>query len=133
VREAKVEISRVQGTRESKQELFKAATRADGRAVREEHDAEPEALDDDAIALWDGEAVAMAVKSGFGPLHTEVERTLEGHTGDVKCLVMNGDKLISRLVSAGQLFRQHDQSMEHQHIHTWTCEHTLEGHEEGVY
>ena len=40
VSEAKAEIARAQGTRESKQELYKVATREDGGAVRED-DAEP--------------------------------------------------------------------------------------------
>jgi hypothetical protein len=59
--EAKSEIARTQGTLEARQELYKVAVRADGRAVRED-DAEPEALDDDATELEDGQMVAMAVK-----------------------------------------------------------------------
>jgi hypothetical protein len=42
VGEAKAEIARVQGTEESRQELYKVAVRADGGAVRE-GDAEAEA------------------------------------------------------------------------------------------
>jgi hypothetical protein len=61
VGEAKAEIARTQGTSEARQELYKVAVRADGSAVRED-DAEPEALNDDAIELGDGEMVAMAVK-----------------------------------------------------------------------
>jgi hypothetical protein len=61
VGEAKSEIARTQGTLEARQELYKVAMRADGRAVRED-DAEPEPLDDDAIELGDREIVAMAVK-----------------------------------------------------------------------
>jgi hypothetical protein len=61
VGEAKSEIARTQGTSEARQELYKVAVRADGSAVRED-DAEPEALDDDAIELGDREIVAMAVK-----------------------------------------------------------------------
>jgi hypothetical protein len=61
VGEAKAEIARTQGTSEARQELYKVAVRADGSAVRED-DAEPEALDDDAIELGAGEMVAMAVK-----------------------------------------------------------------------
>jgi hypothetical protein len=61
VGKAKAEIARTQGTLEARQELYKVAVRADGRAVRED-DAEPEALDDGAIELEDGELVAMAVK-----------------------------------------------------------------------
>jgi hypothetical protein len=61
VGEAKAEIARTQGTSEARQELYKVAVRADGGAVRED-DAEPEALDDDAIELRHREVVAMAVK-----------------------------------------------------------------------
>jgi hypothetical protein len=61
VGEAKAEIARTQGTPEARQELYKVAVRADGSAVRED-DAEPEALDDDAAELENGEMVAMAVK-----------------------------------------------------------------------
>jgi hypothetical protein len=61
VGEAKAEIARTQGTSEARQELYKVAVKADGSAVRED-DAEPEALDDDAIELGAGEMVAMAVK-----------------------------------------------------------------------
>jgi hypothetical protein len=61
VGEAKAEIARTQGTSEARQELYKVAVRADGSAVRED-DAEPEALDDDATELGDGQVVAMAVK-----------------------------------------------------------------------
>jgi hypothetical protein len=64
VGEAKSEIARTQGTSEARQELYKVAVRADGSAVRED-DAEPEALDDDAIELGDGEMVAMAVKEAL--------------------------------------------------------------------
>jgi hypothetical protein len=34
-------------------------------------------------------------KTAFDPLHMEEERTLTGHTGDVKRLAVHGDKLIS--------------------------------------
>jgi hypothetical protein len=61
VGEAKSEIARTQGTLEARQELYKVAVREDGGAVRED-DVDPEALDDDAIELGDGEMVAMAVK-----------------------------------------------------------------------
>jgi hypothetical protein len=61
VGEAKAEIARTQGTSEARQELYKVAVRADGSAVRED-DEEPEALDDDAIELGNGQVVAMAVK-----------------------------------------------------------------------
>jgi hypothetical protein len=61
VGEAKVEIARVQGTGEARQELYKVAVRADGGSVRED-DAEAEPLDEDGAFLGDGEVVAMAVK-----------------------------------------------------------------------
>jgi hypothetical protein len=61
VGEAKVEIARVQGTEEARQELYKVAVRADGGVVRED-DAEAEALDEDGMLLEEGEMVAMAVK-----------------------------------------------------------------------
>jgi hypothetical protein len=61
VGEAKAEIARTQGTSEARQELYKVAVKADGRAVRED-DAEPEPLNDDSIELGAGEMVAMAVK-----------------------------------------------------------------------
>jgi hypothetical protein len=47
------EIARLQGTREGKQELMKAATRPDGGAVRE-GDAEPEVLGGEEMELRDG-------------------------------------------------------------------------------
>jgi hypothetical protein len=61
VGEAKSEIARVQGTKESRQELYKVAESADGKPVRED-DAEPELLDDEGKTLKDGAVVAMAVK-----------------------------------------------------------------------
>jgi hypothetical protein len=61
VGEAKVEITRLQGTPIARQDLYKVAERADGQAVRED-DAEPELLDDESMLLGDGEIVAMAVK-----------------------------------------------------------------------
>jgi hypothetical protein len=61
VGEAKKEIARTQGMSEARQDLYKVSVRADGSAVRED-DAEPEALDDDATELGNGELVAMAVK-----------------------------------------------------------------------
>jgi hypothetical protein len=61
VGEAKAEIARTQGTAESRQELYRVAERADGLAVRED-DAEPELLDDESLALNDGDVVAMAVE-----------------------------------------------------------------------
>jgi hypothetical protein len=61
VGEAKAEIARVQGTEESRHELYKVAVRADGGAVRED-DAEAELLDADGMLLGDGEVMAMAVK-----------------------------------------------------------------------
>jgi hypothetical protein len=93
VGEAKSEISRVQGTKESRQELYKVATRADGSAVRED-DADPESLEDVHIILLDGEVVAMAVKAAFDPSHLREECSLKGRTS-VYSLVVHGDKLLS--------------------------------------
>jgi hypothetical protein len=61
VKEAKVEIARVQGTATGRQELYRVAERADGVAVRED-DAEPEPLEAENILLGEGDVVAMAVK-----------------------------------------------------------------------
>jgi hypothetical protein len=61
VGEAKAAIARTHGTAESRQELYRVAERADGLAVRED-DAEPELLDDESMALEDGDVVAMAVE-----------------------------------------------------------------------
>jgi hypothetical protein len=61
VGEAKVEIARSQGTAAACQELYRVAERSDGLAVRED-DADPEPLDDDSMALGDGDVIAMAVK-----------------------------------------------------------------------
>jgi hypothetical protein len=123
VSEAKAEIARVQGTRESKQELYKVATRADGGAVRED-DAEPELLDDEDMELRDGEVVAMAVKEGvFEPLHAQEERTIEGHGDTMLSLVVHGDKLISG---------SDDNTIKVRNLDTWACERTLEGQNSAV-
>jgi hypothetical protein len=61
VGEAKAEITRSQGTAEGQQELYRVVERADGSAVRED-DAEPEPLEDEGLALKDGDVIAMAVK-----------------------------------------------------------------------
>jgi hypothetical protein len=61
VKEAKVEIARVQGTAPGRQELYRVAERADGLTVRED-DAEPEPLEDESRLLGEGDVVAMAVK-----------------------------------------------------------------------
>ena len=61
VREAKAEIARSQGTAAACQDLYRVAERSDGLAVRED-DVEPEPLDDESMALEDGDIVAMAVK-----------------------------------------------------------------------
>jgi WD40 repeat protein len=119
VSEAKVEIARVQGTRETKQELYSVATSADGGAVRED-DAEPELLDDEDMELRDGEIVAMAVKEDvFEPLNAEVERVLEGHADEVLSLVVHGDKLLSG---------SRDNTIKVWNTDTWACERTLKGH-----
>jgi hypothetical protein len=75
VGEAKAEIARSQGTAAGCQELYRVAERADGLAVRED-DAEPELLDDESIALEDGDVVAMAV---------EVSRCNGAATIDMQC------------------------------------------------
>jgi hypothetical protein len=62
VGEAKMEIARMQGTPEKRQELYKVQVHRDGSAVRED-DADPELLDDDEQKLGDGEVVALAVKA----------------------------------------------------------------------
>jgi hypothetical protein len=61
VGEAKAEIARSEGTAAGCQELYRVAERSDGLAVRED-DAEPELLDDESMALGDGDVVAMAVE-----------------------------------------------------------------------
>jgi hypothetical protein len=61
VPEAKAEIARSQGTAAACQELYRVAERSDGLAVRED-DAEPEPLDDESMALGDGDVIAMVVK-----------------------------------------------------------------------
>jgi hypothetical protein len=61
VGEAKAEIARSQGIAAACQELYRVAERSDGLAVRED-DAEPEPLDDESMALGDGDVIAMAVK-----------------------------------------------------------------------
>jgi hypothetical protein len=66
VGEAKLEIARSQGTAEVQQDLYRVAERADGLAVRED-DAEPEPLDDESMALEEGDIVAMAVKVSSVP------------------------------------------------------------------
>jgi hypothetical protein len=63
VREAKAEIARSQGTAAVCQDLYRVAERSDGLAVRED-DVEPEPLDDESMALGDGDVIAMAVKVG---------------------------------------------------------------------
>jgi WD40 repeat protein len=122
VSETKVEIARLQGTRERKQELYKVATRADGGAVRED-DAEPELLDDGDIELRDGEIVAMAMKTAFDPLHVEAEHTLAGHAAAIQCMVVHGDKLISS---------SFDDTIKVWSTDTWACERTLKGHTTAV-
>jgi WD40 repeat protein len=124
VGEVKVKIARAQGTRESKQELFKVATGADGGAVREDDDAEPEALGGDSVVLRDGEVVAMAVRSNFDPLHAKVERALQGHNESVSSMVVHDDdKLIS-----GADDHAINQSVEHRHTGMRAHHDTTEGH-----
>jgi hypothetical protein len=80
VGEAKLEIARSQGTAAACQELYRVAERSDGLAVRED-DAEPEPLDDESMALADGDVVAMAVK---------VSRTLDATS--IRCAASNTDR-----------------------------------------
>jgi hypothetical protein len=61
VGETKAAIARSQGTAEECQDLYRVAERVDGSAVRED-DAEPEPLEDETMALKDGDVIAMAVK-----------------------------------------------------------------------
>jgi hypothetical protein len=61
VGEAKLEISRVQGTAVDQQELYRVAVRADGGCVRED-DADAELLGDDNEALEDSAMLTIAVK-----------------------------------------------------------------------
>ena len=111
VSEAKVEIARVQGVRETRQELFKAAMRADGKAVRED-DVEPEVLRDDDMNLQNGDVVAMAVKDNiFEPLNAHEEHTMRGHDGEVLCLLVHGHTLFSG---------SSDHTRTHAHTHTCT-------------
>jgi hypothetical protein len=79
VGEAKAEIARVQGTEVGRQELYRVAVRADGKAVRED-DAEPELLDDVILALEEGAVVAMAVNDGWRTFHEEYVELSEGGT-----------------------------------------------------
>jgi hypothetical protein len=61
VGEAKLEIARVTGTPESRQQLCKVTVRADGQPVRED-DATPEFLEDTEQLLGSGAVIAFAVK-----------------------------------------------------------------------
>jgi ferric-dicitrate binding protein FerR (iron transport regulator) len=76
VSETKKTIARAQGTREAKQELYRVAQ--DSTAVY---------VDDDDMELKDGEVVAMVVTDAVELLHAAEERTVEGHDGDVMCMV----------------------------------------------
>jgi hypothetical protein len=66
VGEAKAEITRVEGTRETQQELYKFAMRTSG-----EGGVEAELLEDNDRVLENGEVVAMALKE-FDPLRATV-------------------------------------------------------------
>jgi hypothetical protein len=90
VEEAKAEIARVQGTEESRQELYKVAVRADGGAVRED-DADVELLDADDMLLGDGEVVAMAVK----------ELPLVWRTFDENLVQLSEDGAVATQISDG--------------------------------
>jgi hypothetical protein len=101
VGEAKAEIARTQGTSEARQELYKVAVRADGSAVRED-DADPEALDDDAIELGDGEMVAMAVKEAPMVWRTcDAEEVTLSEGGAVATKIGDEDGYNDTLVTSG--------------------------------
>jgi hypothetical protein len=61
VAETKSEIARVQGTKETLQQLYRVVVRADSEPVREE-EAEAEPLNDNCMVLAEGAIVTMAVK-----------------------------------------------------------------------
>jgi hypothetical protein len=100
VGEAKAEIARTQGTSEARQELYKVAVRADGSAVRED-DAEPEALDDDAIELGAGEMVAMAVKEPPMVWRTFDEKVVTLSEGGAVATTSGDDDNDATLVTSG--------------------------------
>jgi hypothetical protein len=100
VGEAKAEIARTQGTLEARQELYKVAVRADGSAVRED-DAEPEALDDDAAELENGEMVAMAVKEPPLVWRTCDEELVALSEGGAVATKWAGDTYDDTLVTSG--------------------------------
>jgi hypothetical protein len=91
VGEAKAEIARTQGTAAGCQELYRVAERADGLAVRED-DAEPELLDDERMALVDGDVVAMAVEvSGYNSaaiIDMQYDDTVIAILSDTCCIVV---------------------------------------------
>jgi hypothetical protein len=101
VGEAKSEIARTQGTLEARQELYKVAVRADGSAVRED-DAEPEALDDDAAELENGEMVTMAVKEPPLVCRTcDEEKVALSEGGAVATKRESGNDAADSLVASG--------------------------------
>jgi hypothetical protein len=112
VSEAKAAIARQQGTPEAGQELYRVATRPDGCGAGEDV-IEPDTLYEDDMELRDGEVVTLVVKDVFVPLH---ERTIEGHTDEVHCLVMHGNNLISG---------SNDNTIKVWNTDTWECEHTV--------
>jgi hypothetical protein len=100
VGEAKSEIARTQGTLEARQELYKVAVRADGSAVRED-DAEPEALDDDAAELENGEVVAMAVKEAPLVWRTCDEERVTLSEGGAVATKLDDNRHADTLVTSG--------------------------------
>jgi hypothetical protein len=102
VKEAKAEITRSQGTTESRQELYKIAERADGLAVRED-DAEPEPLEHESTELEEGDVVAMAVIS------YEV-RVYTAHTRCVCTLLMHCSYQVTLNAAGNPVARGRDAS-----------------------
>jgi hypothetical protein len=100
VGEAKAEIARTQGISEARQELYKVAVRADGSAVRED-DVEPEALDDDATELENGEMVAMAVKEAPLVWRTCDEEKVTLSEGGAVATTLDDDDRSNTLVTSG--------------------------------
>jgi hypothetical protein len=81
--------------------MYKVAVRADGGAVRED-DAEPEALDDDAIELGAGQMVTMAAKEAPMVWRTcNEEKVTLSEDGAVATNVYDDDDNDGTLVTSG--------------------------------
>jgi hypothetical protein len=101
VGEAKAEIARVQGTEVGRQELYRVAVRADGKAVRED-DAEPELLDDDILALEDLTLIVKEVPPlVWRTFHEENVELSEG--GTVATEISDNDRLYSHVTTGVEL------------------------------